>query len=186
MKTQIRNLTAASVSLLLLSACASTPTADESNTYSAEQQAQPTPSGLQGQAQGSNSAADPRALSSEQQALLQQTRLLFDFDQAGLRPDHQAVLNAHAKHLLANPNLKITLEGHADERGTREYNLALGERRAMSVEDALMIQGVSREQLRTTSLGEEDPVVYAQNERSYQQNRRVELKYHNDMQTQAN
>lgn len=186
MKNQIRTLTAATVSMLVLNACASTPNANQNSTQSAAIDPQPTPSALQGQAQGSNNNAEPRALSSEQQALLDQTRLLFDFDRAGLRAEHQAVLNAHAKHLLANPELKITLEGHADERGTREYNLALGERRAMSVEDALMLQGVPREQLRTTSLGEEDPVVYGQSENSYQQNRRVELKYKNGMHASAN
>merc|ERR1711974_451439 len=85
-----------------------------------------------------------RALSNEQQALLDQTRLLFDFDRAGLRPEHQAIIEAHARHLLANPEVQITLEGHADERGTREYNLALGERRAITVEDALLMQGVPR------------------------------------------
>ena len=185
MKNQIRTLTAASVSLLVLSACASSPNNTPDSTHSAALSPQPTPAGLQGQAQGDNATAKPRELSNEQQALLAQTRLLFDFDQAGLRPEHQAVLQAHAKHLLANPELQITLEGHADERGTREYNLALGERRAMSVEDALLLQGVAREQLRTTSLGEEDPVVYGQNERSYQKNRRVELKYNDAMQANA-
>lgn len=185
MKTQIRTVTAASVSLLVLSACASSPNANPESTHSAAMNPQPTPAGLQGQAQSGNATAQPRELSNEQQALLEQTRLLFDFDQAGLRPEHQAVLNAHAEYLLSNPDVKITLEGHADERGTREYNLALGERRAMSVEDALLLQGVSREQLRTTSLGEEDPVVYGQNERSYQKNRRVELKYHDAMQANA-
>ena len=81
--------------------------------------------------------------------------------------------------------MQITLEGHADERGTREYNLALGERRAVTVEDALLMQGVPRKQLRTTSLGEEDPVVNGQSERSYQENRRVELKYQNGMHASA-
>lgn len=177
-------LTALAASFALLAGCASTPneTASADNGAMAQNYAA---GGPQGQAQADNDLPDPRALSNEQQALLDQTRLLFDFDRAGLRPEHQAIIEAHARHLLANPEVQITLEGHADERGTREYNLALGERRAITVEDALLMQGVPRTQLRTTSLGEEDPVVNGQSERSYQENRRVELKYQNGMHASA-
>ncbi len=184
MKTTAFSVVAVATSFALLSGCASTP--NESASVDNDSMAQQyEASGPQGQAQADNTLPDPRALSSEQQALLDQTRLLFDFDRAGLRPEHQAIIEAHARHLLANPDVQITLEGHADERGTREYNLALGERRAVTVEDALLMQGVPRKQLRTTSLGEEDPVVNGQSERSYQENRRVELKYQNGMHASA-
>lgn len=184
MKSTTLSMSALATSFLLLTGCASTPNETTSADASMMDEQYAT-GGPQGQAQADTDMPDPRALSNEQQALLDQTRLLFDFDRAGLRPEHQAILEAHARHLVANPNLQITLEGHADERGTREYNLALGERRAITVEDALLMQGVSREQLRTTSLGEEDPVMTGQGERSYQENRRVELKYQNGMQASA-
>jgi peptidoglycan-associated lipoprotein len=84
-------------------------------------------------------------------------------------------LIVHARNLAANPNRSVRLEGHADERGTREYNLALGERRANSIRDFLIVNGASRGQLETVSYGEERPSVNGQAEDAYRQNRRVEV-----------
>ena len=81
----------------------------------------------------------------------------------------------HARNLAANPNRRVRLEGHADERGTREYNLALGERRANSIRDFMIVNGASRNQLETVSYGEERPAVRGQTEDAYRQNRRVEI-----------
>lgn len=104
-----------------------------------------------------------------------ETVFYFDFDQSSLRPETRAALDAQAAR-LRNTSGAIRLEGHADERGSREYNLALGERRAKAVADYLAIQGISRSRIETVSYGEERPVAFGKDENSYQLNRRVELK----------
>ena len=99
----------------------------------------------------------------------------FDYDQASLGSDVRASLDAQAA-ALRNSSVAIVLEGHADERGSREYNLALGERRAKAVADYLAIQGISRTRIEVVSFGEERPVALRSNSEDYALNRRVELK----------
>lgn len=101
----------------------------------------------------------------------------FDFDRYDIRSDGRSVVETHAAFLTRNPNVPVRLEGHADERGSREYNLALGEKRANSVRDALTILGVNPLQITTLSYGEERPVDRGNNEMAWQLNRRVELVY---------
>lgn len=101
--------------------------------------------------------------------------LYFEFDQSTLTPASRDSLMRIAA-ALRNSNASVRLEGHADERGTREYNIALGERRARSVADFLVLQGVSASQLETVSYGEERPAVAASNEAAWAKNRRVEIK----------
>ncbi len=110
-------------------------------------------------------------------AQLQERVIFFDFDSAAIREDSQAILNAHAQYLRANPGSAVILEGHADERGTREYNIALGENRAESVRRVMLAQGVQPEQVRGVSYGEERPAVAGSDESSYALNRRVEIVY---------
>jgi peptidoglycan-associated lipoprotein len=110
-----------------------------------------------------------------EQAALNTTVFYFDFDVAEFQPSDRETLIVHARNLAANPNRRIRLEGHADERGTREYNLALGERRANSIRDFMIVNGASRNQLETVSYGEERPAVRGQTEDAYRQNRRVEI-----------
>ncbi|MDX1696399.1 MAG: peptidoglycan-associated lipoprotein Pal [Ketobacteraceae bacterium] len=105
------------------------------------------------------------------------TTVYFDFDKSTIRPDAYDVLKAHAAYLSANPSVTARLEGHADERGTREYNLALGERRANSVANYLTANGASSSQLQVVSYGEERPVAEGHNEAAWAKNRRVEIKY---------
>ena len=102
---------------------------------------------------------------------------LFDFDQAIVRRVAHAELNKHASALAGDRFLRVRVEGHADERGTREYNLALGERRADAVRAYLVSQGASNSQIEVISYGEEKPIVSGKNERSWAKNRRVELVY---------
>lgn len=109
--------------------------------------------------------------------LLSQTIIFFDFDQSSIKPEFRDVLTAHAANLAANPGMSLRLEGHADERGSREYNIGLGERRAQAVKRALMLNGVSSGTLNTISYGEEKPMVQGTGESSWSQNRRVELVY---------
>ncbi|MFG1497138.1 peptidoglycan-associated lipoprotein Pal [Saccharospirillum sp. HFRX-1] len=118
-----------------------------------------------------------QSVTSEFQALLDQTIIYFDFDKSEIRTEFRTVLNAHAMNLVANPNMSIVLEGHADERGTREYNLALGERRAQAVADYLMLKGAAASQIDTVSYGEERPVALGSTEADYAENRRVEIVY---------
>ncbi|MEJ2681755.1 MAG: peptidoglycan-associated lipoprotein Pal [Gammaproteobacteria bacterium] len=110
-------------------------------------------------------------------ALLRKRVFYFDFDQSVIQPEAYEALKAHARRLAADASLRVRLEGHADERGTREYNLALGERRGLAVAKFLRINGVSASQLDVISYGEEKPAVYGQGEQSWAQNRRVEISY---------
>lgn len=109
------------------------------------------------------------------QAGLNTTVFYFDFDVAEFQPSDRETLIVHARNLASNPSSRVRLEGHADERGTREYNLALGERRANSIRDFMIVNGASRNQLETVSYGEERPAVNGQAETAYRQNRRVEI-----------
>jgi peptidoglycan-associated lipoprotein len=106
-----------------------------------------------------------------------ETVIYFDFDRSELRAEYGAVIAAHAKRLAANPALKVRLEGNTDERGSREYNIALGERRAQSVRRALLLQGATEAQLTTVSYGEERPAVEGTDESAYAKNRRVEIAF---------
>ncbi|MCB1691558.1 MAG: peptidoglycan-associated lipoprotein Pal [Pseudomonadales bacterium] len=101
----------------------------------------------------------------------------FDFDQAIVKRSGHAELNKHAKALADDPSLRVRLEGHADERGTREYNLALGERRANAVKAYLMSQGALASQIEVISYGEEKPAVDGHNEAAWAKNRRVQIVY---------
>lgn len=103
------------------------------------------------------------------------TTFYFEFDSSDLKPEAMRALDAHAKVLRAT-GVRVVLEGHADERGTREYNMALGERRAAAVQRYLSMQGVSPAQLELVSYGEERPVALGSSEQSWAQNRRVELR----------
>nr|WP_114227793.1 MULTISPECIES: peptidoglycan-associated lipoprotein Pal [Sphingomonas] len=97
----------------------------------------------------------------------------FDTDQSDIRESDRTVLAAQAKWLLANPNVRASIEGHADERGTREYNQALGERRATAAKNFLIGQGVPEARLLTISWGKERPVALGSDEASHAQNRRA-------------
>ena len=99
----------------------------------------------------------------------------FDFDEADLASGDFSALNRHAELLARDRTLTITIEGHCDERGTREYNMALGERRAQAVADYLMGAGVRGSQITTVSFGEERPVDGASNEAAWAKNRRAEI-----------
>lgn len=114
-----------------------------------------------------------------QRRLLAQRIIYFDFDNADIRPEFREVVAAHANNLARNSSVKVRLEGHADERGSREYNIGLGERRAQAVRRALMLQGSGDPQLVTVSYGEERPAVPGSDESAWAKNRRVEIVYGN-------
>ncbi len=101
----------------------------------------------------------------------------FDYDSFEVRSEFTATLEANAKYLKANPNRKVGLEGHTDERGGREYNLALGQKRAEAVRRSLALLGVSDAQMEPVSFGEEKPAAAGGDEASFAKNRRVEFTY---------
>ena len=103
--------------------------------------------------------------------------IYFAYDSSEVRPEFRPAIEAHARYLTANPNTIVTLEGHADERGSREYNLALGENRANAVKRQLSLLGASAGQIRTVSYGEERPATDGHDESAWSQNRRVVIVY---------
>jgi peptidoglycan-associated lipoprotein len=111
------------------------------------------------------------------QAAALQSVFYFDFDKSVVKQEGVEALEKHAAYLAATPSASVRLEGHADERGTREYNVALGERRAQAVARFLQVNGVNAGQIETISYGEEKPAMLGHSESSWAQNRRVELKY---------
>ena len=119
---------------------------------------------------------DPRNLDNPD-SLLSQRIILFDFDRSEIRSEYRRLVSAHARYAAANATARITLEGHADERGTREYNLGLGERRGNSVAAAMSAQGARDNQIDVVSYGEERGVCNQSSESCWQRNRRVEIVY---------
>ncbi|MGB0734027.1 MAG: peptidoglycan-associated lipoprotein Pal [Pontibacterium sp.] len=122
------------------------------------------------------SEAEMKAKAAAEAAALQSV-FYFDFDQSVVKQDGFAALEKHAAYLAMNSDASVRLEGHADERGTREYNMALGEDRAKAVARVLQVNGVNAAQIETISYGEEKPAMMGHNADSWAKNRRVVLKY---------
>ena len=112
-------------------------------------------------------------------ALGAQRIVYFDYDSSDIRPEFVEVVAAHGRFLGANTRIRVRLEGHTDERGSPEYNIGLGERRAQALRRALLLQGVADAQIATLSYGEERPAVAGSDENAYAKNRRVEIVYIN-------
>lgn len=110
-------------------------------------------------------------------SLLAKRVIYFDFDKSDIKGDFRDVIQAHAEYLANNSDVSVTLEGHADERGTREYNIALGERRANAVKSMLTLQGAAASQIRVVSYGEERPAALGHDEDAWALNRRAEFIY---------
>ena len=142
-----------------------TPPADTTPTTTEPTQTQPATSGVYG----------PGDLDTD--ACLRQRVVYFDLDQDTLRPEFQSIVGCHAKYLRDRPSSRMTLEGNADERGSREYNTGLGERRGNAVSSALQANGGQGSQITVTSYGEERPVCTESNEDCWAKNRRVEVIY---------
>lgn len=108
---------------------------------------------------------------------LSQQIIYFDFDASTIKDEYRDLITWHGRYLASNPDMKVRLEGHTDERGSREYNVALGDRRGQSVSRMLMFQGATKGQVEVVSFGEEKPVAFEHNESAWSQNRRVQLVY---------
>ena len=202
-KTTIRSALAIMLSALILSACSSSKAVKDStgkNTATDKSVISSTTNGTIGadgnsniitsenNANGfnylpgtNNDANNTQDISlaglSDPNNLLSQRVIYFDYDKAAIRPEYMVLINTHAKLLSKYPSLKMRLEGHADERGSREYNVALSEARSQSVKNIMVAQGPSSQQMRTIGFGEEIPIVRGHNTQSWQKNRRVEIKY---------
>ena len=128
----------------------------------------------------SSATAGTTTLTPQQQALAdlkQKSVVYFSFDSSEIEQQYVPVVAAHAAYLVKYPTARVRLEGHTDERGSREYNIGLGERRAQAVRRALLVQGVAEAQITTVSYGEERPAVAGSDEAAFAQNRRVEFVY---------
>lgn len=122
---------------------------------------------------GNNPLKDPNNI-------LSKRNIYFDFDSDAVKAEFRPLIEAHAKYLLANSNAKMILQGNADERGTREYNLSLGQRRAVSVKKSFNLLGVQDKQIETVSFGEEKATPNCADENCHQANRRVDIAYENE------
>jgi peptidoglycan-associated lipoprotein len=144
--------------------------ADQSQTNGADT------SGAYGSAVANGSGA---GVEGPQSGQLKNRVIYFDFDNSEIKPEYTTVIAAHAKYLASNASIRVRLEGNTDERGSREYNIGLGERRAQAVRRALMLQGVAESQITTVSYGEERPAVTGHSEEAWSKNRRAEIVYLN-------
>lgn len=149
----------------LLAGCSSNPAVEE----------QPTSTDIEDTSVQTGQVDTSEIEEAAVEAVTADTIFYFDFDKALLKPESRAALLEHAAMLQSNPR-NVRLEGHADERGTREYNMALGERRALAVKEFLVLQGVSPALIEVISYGEERAAAYGSNEDAWGLNRRVELK----------
>jgi peptidoglycan-associated lipoprotein len=109
--------------------------------------------------------------------ILSKRSIFFDFDKDEVKAEYRPLVEAHAKYLVQNPNAQVVLQGNADDRGSREYNLALGQRRAVAVKKVMNVLGVSDKQIETVSYGEEKPRCSEQTESCWSQNRRTDIIY---------
>jgi peptidoglycan-associated lipoprotein len=134
-------------------------------------------SGAEGSGADYSKAGPDDEAAGPQGRLLAERIVYFDFDSSEIKGAGTDVVAAHAKYLAAHTATRVRLEGHTDERGSREYNIGLGERRAQAVRRALLLQGASDAQISTVSYGEERPAVAGHDEAAWAKNRRVEIVY---------
>lgn len=167
-------------SALILTGCASKKPATTTTTANTVVTPSVDTSGLSEDAQinAQNLAgASAKGVTEANRAALAKRVVYFDYDSSTLSNTDVETLQGHAQFLMANANSRIALAGHTDERGTREYNMALGERRAKAVESFLISSGVNANQLEAVSYGKEMPVNLGHDEAAWKENRRVELNY---------
>ncbi len=164
-------------SVAFLAACeGTTGTTKDDSTVTSSASGSSSSGSASTSATGSDSAWAGHPLD-DPDSLLAKRTVYFEFDESVILDQDRPILEAHAQYLSQNPGAAVTLEGHTDERGTREYNLALGERRAINVRQFMSLLGAAGQQLRTVSYGEEQPAALGHNEEAWAQNRRVEIIY---------
>ena len=165
------------VVLLLVGACALSACASKPSKPAGEQGMASTGAEGAGATNANAGAGSDDEAAGPQAGLLAKRTVYFDFDSSEIKGDGTDIVAAHAKYLAANHATRVRLEGHTDERGSREYNIGLGERRAQAVRRALLLQGAADTQISTVSYGEERPAVAGHDESAWAKNRRVEIVY---------
>jgi len=168
----MRKLLAPSVLALVLAACSTTQT---TQTPAKTTGAKPTTATTEPAAV--TGATDPLAALKDPNNILSHRSVYFDFDKYDVKPIYQNLVEAHAKFLVSNSGQKVLIQGNTDERGSREYNLALGQKRAEAVKKALGLLGAKEAQLEAVSLGEEKPKAADHNEEAWTENRRADILY---------
>lgn len=164
-------------SLALVAGCSSTGGSQDGSMDSGRDGGDTAGTGT-GQVSSSGVGADGERSGQQADGRIPEVRTIyFDFDSDTIKSEFESVLTAHARYLRSNGSTRVTLQGHTDERGTREYNMALGERRAGAVKRFLEVQGVSPSQIEIVSYGEERPAVNGHDEEAYAENRRVVFAY---------
>ncbi len=170
-------LVSAAAAALVLGGCASSVTLEDGNKVPVEDRKAGAGAGAGASTSGAQSGVSTVNLNNRAATADTLARVVyFDFDSFVVRDDARPVIDVHAKRLAANGNLKMTVEGHTDERGSREYNLALGQKRAEAVVKSLTLLGARGPQLEPVSFGMERPAVQGSDEAAYAKNRRAELK----------
>lgn len=134
-------------------------------------------SSLDSSDEAGNSVTDPKSKLNEPDGLLAQRSIYYMFDSFEIQPEYKPILEAHSKFLVDNPSFRVRIEGNCDDRGSREYNLALGQSRAEQIRKSMLLLGVSVEQIEVVSFGAERPVAYGFDEGSRAKNRRSDLVY---------
>lgn len=167
-------LTLAMMIALALAACQSTPKTD--TTTETETTPEPETEVVTSGAPDPYDYTNPENFDNPE-SLLSKRVIYFDFDKSTVRPEYRNIVSAHAAFLASSSSARMTLEGHADERGTREYNLGLGERRGNAVSGLMSAQGARGNQLTTVSYGEERPTCRVSDDECWSLNRRVEIVY---------
>jgi len=151
---------------------------EQQRRQQAQQQEQPIvrplPDGTVGESQ---LTSDPWAQLKEAESLLSKRSVYYEYDRYDIQEEYVPIIEAHAKLLMAHSDLKIIVQGNCDDRGSREYNLALGQRRSDSVRRAMVLLGVNEKQVETVSFGAEKPVAFGQDEESWAKNRRSDIVY---------
>ena len=180
-----RALITVASSALLFAGCASTPEepragaeAEQPGATSEAPRAQSQPSKRSGMAGTDLNArkGDPAAMKAAN-GVPSQRSIYYDYDRFEIKGEYRRIVEAHAKYLRENPGARMTIQGNADERGSREYNLGLGQRRSENVKQALLLLGASESQIEPVSLGEEKPACTDHAENCWSKNRRGDIRY---------
>ena len=179
----VKKLLLMAIPLVFLAACGTNPPATETmETAPAAQMEEQAPEAVdQPEVAVATPMETPMGFQGspldDPESLLSKRVVYFDFDKSDIKDEYRDIIAAHAAYLAEHPSARVTLEGHADERGSREYNMGLGERRAKAVSQFMMLQGASASQIEVISYGEERPVAFGHDEASWALNRRTEIVY---------
>lgn len=176
----MKNIAIMMFAALLLAACVSTPQPKEEAAKPADQSATPDSSAATATTGAVSTEGMTESAKAAQQQGLQDKSIYFDFDQFAIKPEYRDLLRQHVDILKAHPSDTVTLEGNADERGSAEYNLAIGNKRAYAVKAQLTLLGIAATHIQLVSYGEEKPRASCHEESCWQQNRRVDVVYRSD------